>query len=74
MKIMFMSEGEEKVAAKKDLFENKFPQFLEVLSSKCLLADSKFLCGDNLSIYDMIVGGFFTNYVLYTNGRLHDGY
>ena len=69
---IFMEEGDTKTKALKDLYETHFPAYMESLSSKCL-GETKFICGENLTIYDFYVGGLFVNNVHNPQGRLHAG-
>ena len=43
----------------------KLPEILEIFSKN--LPDTKFLCGDEISIYDYGVGGIFSNLILNSN-------
>ena len=46
--------------------EGPYRKFLNSLSSKCL-GDTKFLCGDTVTVHDYVVAGFFVNVVLNPN-------
>ena len=66
-KLMFASDEERDALV--DVFvaaDGPFHQFLNSLSSKCL-GDSKFLCGDEVTIHDFVVAGFFVNVPLNPN-------
>ena len=42
---------------------------MKLLTEKCL-GDTKFLCGDTVTQYDMEVAGFFCNMVLNPNSKM----
>ena len=57
--------SEDKEQAEKltnDLMELHLPIFFGKLAEQCL-GESKFLCGDEISIYDFRVGSFFTSFI-----------
>ena len=62
VKAMF-SQGEDKEKLITDAILVGGVKFFDSLTKTCL-GDSKFLCGEKVSIYDFSVAGFFTNMVL----------
>ena len=54
--------SENRAEAIKEAVPKFLPGFMQKLEAR-LPADKKYLCGDELSIYDFSVGGYFTNIV-----------
>ena len=65
---IFVPEADKPAALEKLLSEH-FPAAMKLLSEKCL-GDTKFISGDELSIADFCVGGFFTNLVFMDKTRV----
>merc|ERR1712150_224508 len=69
MKLFFAKEEEKEGLIDAMVADDgQWPAFLKTLSDKCL-GDSKFICGDNLTIADFVVGGWFTNVVFNPNRK-----
>ena len=65
-------DGDDKQAKIDAMVADQFPAFLKTFSDNCL-GDTKFLCGDTLTTYDMDVAGKFTNCIFNPNCRLGTG-
>jgi len=61
--------GDKKEEMTKALLETHAPAMLKNFSEKCL-GESKFLCGDTVTIHDMVCAGGILNSLANPNGRL----
>jgi len=61
---------------KKELFREAYgaqhTNFMNDFTASCL-GDSKFICGDTVTIYDLCIAGFYTNAVLNPNNEQTNG-
>lgn len=68
-KPIWLPPGDERDTAMTNLIQVEFPKLMANLA-KCLTPGQKFLCGEEVTIYDLQCGGFFVNLVL--NPNSHD--
>jgi len=65
---MFSPE-DKKEELTKALLDKHIPEMLSTLSKHCI-GNSKFLCGETVTIHDMVVAGGILNSIANPNGRL----
>ena len=63
---------ENREAMMEEVFSKDVPNFFTKFET--CLGDSKFLCGDELTVYDFSVGGVFTNLILNPNAKDAEGW
>ena len=69
---MFSEEAADKQEKIDAMIAGPFVAFLKSFSD-CCLYDTKFICGETVTIYDMACAGFFINLILNPHCKLGDG-
>ena len=67
-----MPSGDEREAKMKEYLEVHFPAFMNDFATKCL-GDSKYLCGETLTMFDFRAAGMFLNFILNTKSSFGEG-